>query len=240
MICSSPRSMAKLDAWANEAAYRPVFEFYSAVLGRDRVRQRMIARLGHEAGDILDEFLSFCLAEERAGLPGLEAFLATLESAGPEIKREMDQGRDEVRIMTVHAAKGLEAPVVFLVDGGTAPFSEQHLPRLMPFDMGDGSRGYLWRSSKEVANGFSRTAEARVKEARRRRIPPAALCRHDARRGPADRLRLSRQARAQSADLAHDRQRRAGRRSRDRGAGASRDGRSGAPLPQQDPAGGGG
>ena len=49
----------------------------------------MIARLGHEAGDILDEFLSFCLAEERAGLPGLEAFLATLESAGTR-----DQARD--------------------------------------------------------------------------------------------------------------------------------------------------
>jgi ATP-dependent helicase/nuclease subunit A len=157
--------VAKLDAWANEAAYRPVFEFYSGVLGRDRVRQRMIARLGHEAGDILDEFLGFCLAEERAGLPGLEAFLATLESAAPEIKREMDQGRDEVRIMTVHAAKGLEAPVVFLVDGGNAPFSDQHLPRLLPVDLPDGSKGYLWRSSKEVANSVSRNAEALVKEA---------------------------------------------------------------------------
>jgi len=156
--------VAALDRWATEAAFKPVFELYSGILGRDGVRKRMIARLGHEAGDILDEFLSFCLAEERTGLPGLEAFLATLESAGPEIKREMDQGRDEVRIMTVHAAKGLEAPVVFLVDSGAAPFSEQHLPRLMPFELKAGGRGYLWRSSAEIANGFSTEAAGRVKD----------------------------------------------------------------------------
>ena len=158
---------AQLEEWASEAAFKPVFEFYAGVLGRDGVRRRMIARLGLEAGDILDEFQSFCLAEERAGLPGLEAFLATLDSAGPEIKREMDQGRDEVRIMTVHAAKGLEAPVVFLVDGGAAPFSDSHLPRLMPFKLktlGWPGTGYLWRSGADVANGFSKEAAARAKE----------------------------------------------------------------------------
>jgi ATP-dependent helicase/nuclease subunit A len=157
----------KLDAWAGEAAFKPVFEFYSGVLGRDGVRRRMIARLGQEAGDILDEFLNFCLAEERASLPGLEAFLATLESAGPDIKREMDQTRDEVRIMTVHAAKGLEAPVVFLVDGGAAPFSEQHLPRLVPFEPRGELRhvkAYLWRSSADIANGVSREAALRIRE----------------------------------------------------------------------------
>ena len=121
------------EKWANEAAFRRPFEFYSGVLGRDGVRARMIGRLGQEAGDILDEFLNFALAQEKTGLPGLETFLATLQSAAPEIKREMDQTRDEVRIMTVHAAKGLEAPVVFLVDGGSQPFSPQHLPRLVPF-----------------------------------------------------------------------------------------------------------
>ncbi|PDQ20843.1 double-strand break repair helicase AddA [Mesorhizobium sanjuanii] len=159
--------IAQLDTWSNEAAFKPVFEFYAAVLARNGLRRKMIARLGPEAGDILDEFLNFCLAEERTGLPGLESFLSTLENAGPEIKREMDQTRDEVRVMTVHAAKGLEAPVVFLVDGGSAPFSDQHLPRLMPFD-GSGAnwdgKGYLWRSASEVANGFSRAASVRARE----------------------------------------------------------------------------
>ncbi|HEY4192341.1 MAG TPA: double-strand break repair helicase AddA, partial [Mesorhizobium sp.] len=151
----------QLDGWASEAAFKPVFEFYAGLLARDGVRNRMIERLGLEAGDILDEFLSFCLAEERTGLPGLETFLATLENAGPEIKREMDQGRDEVRVMTVHAAKGLEAPVVFLVDGGSAPFSDQHLPRLMPFEGPGGDwrgKGYLWRAAGDVANEFSQSA----------------------------------------------------------------------------------
>ena len=159
--------VAQLAKWTNEAAFKPVFEFYAGVLGRDQVRRKMIGRLGHEAGEILDEFLNFCLAEEQTGLPGLEAFLATLESAGPEIKREMDQSRSEVRIMTVHAAKGLEAPVVFLIDSGSAPFSDQHLPRLMPFESARGlwaGSGFLWRSAKEVANGFSQGIARYAKE----------------------------------------------------------------------------
>ncbi len=158
----------RMDDWATEAAYKPVFEFYSGLLGRDGVRKAMISRLGQDAGDILDEFLSFCLAEERTGLPGLESFLATLESAGPEIKREMDQTRDEVRIMTAHASKGLEAPVVFLVDGGATPFSDQHLPRLMPFEAkGEELRrtkGYLWRSGSDVKNLYSQSMSDTLKE----------------------------------------------------------------------------
>ncbi|WP_187969665.1 double-strand break repair helicase AddA [Aquibium microcysteis] len=148
-----------LHRWRDEADGRPVFEFYAAILGRDGVRRAMIARLGHEAGEILDEFLGFCLAAEKAGPAGLESFLAALENAGPDIKREMDQTRDEVRIMTVHASKGLEAPLVFLVDNGSAPFSDTHLPRLLPIPSRKGlwpGDGFVWRSSSDVQNRLSR------------------------------------------------------------------------------------
>jgi ATP-dependent helicase/nuclease subunit A len=157
------RTLAKLLNWRAEADFKPVFDFYATILARDGVRRKMIARLGHEAGEILDEFLGFCLDGEKTGLPGLEAFLATLERAGPEIKREMDQTRDEVRIMTVHAAKGLEAPVVFLVDGGNAPFSKSHLPRLIPFAPSRGGwhgNGYLWRAGSGTSNNFLKQLEA--------------------------------------------------------------------------------
>jgi ATP-dependent helicase/nuclease subunit A len=150
--------VGSLDRWANEAAFKPVFEFYAAVLARDGVRSKMVARLGPSAGEILDEFLSFALAVERTGLPGLESFLASLESAAPDIKREMDQTRDEVRIMTVHAAKGLEAPVVFLVDGAGRPTFDAHLPRLIPIEAknrGWRGEGYLWRAGSDMTNRVS-------------------------------------------------------------------------------------
>ncbi|MGY6709903.1 MAG: double-strand break repair helicase AddA [Rhizobiaceae bacterium] len=148
-----------LSGWRNEAGFVSPFAFYARILGRDGVRARMIARLGIEAGDVVDEFLSFCLASEQAGIVGLEALLGLLESGSPDIKREMDQARGEVRIMTAHAAKGLEAPIVFLVDSGSAPFHDSHLPRLVPFQPRDDSRqatGYLWRASGDTSNAVSR------------------------------------------------------------------------------------
>lgn len=82
---------------------------------------RLYARLGEEARDPVEEFLSRALAHEREGAPSLARFVAAMASDGGEIKREMDSGRGEVRVMTVHGAKGLEAPIVFLPDTTQTP-----------------------------------------------------------------------------------------------------------------------
>ncbi len=161
------KAVETLRRWRNEAGFVSPFAFYATILGRDGVRGRMIARLGAEAGDVLDEFLGFCLSAEKLGRPGLEHLLGLLEQGSPEIKREMDQARGEVRIMTAHSAKGLEAPVVFLVDSGGAPFHGSHLPRLVPFSSTKGGwqgDGFLWRASAEENNSFSRAREAAIRE----------------------------------------------------------------------------
>ncbi|PRD44501.1 double-strand break repair helicase AddA [Phyllobacterium phragmitis] len=158
-----------LRRWRAQADTMPVFEFYARILGADGARRKLLARLGPEAGDVVDEFQNYALATERTGLPGLQAFLETLDAATPEIKRELDQNRDEIRIMTVHAAKGLEAPVVFLVDPGSAAWTANRAPKLIPFDMkepeGWEGRGFVWQPNGGYETAFT---AARIAELKRR------------------------------------------------------------------------
>lgn len=92
------------------------FAFYARLLGVHGGRQALVSRLGPEANDPIDEFLARALHYERLHPPSLQGFLHWLEAGSAEIKRDMEQGRDEVRVMTVHGAKGLEANVVILPD----------------------------------------------------------------------------------------------------------------------------
>ena len=103
------------------------FAFYAWLLGGDGGRARILRRLGHEANDALDEFLELALNYERKAPASLQGFMAWLRAADTEVKRDMEISRDEVRVMTVHGAKGLEASVVFLVDTTTSPSDTQRL-----------------------------------------------------------------------------------------------------------------
>ncbi|MDD9877056.1 MAG: double-strand break repair helicase AddA [Magnetovibrio sp.] len=98
----------------------PPFEFFSAILG-DGGRRALIAQLGSEAADPLDEFLALALEYERDHVPSLEGFLHWIEIGETEVKRDLEQAGGEVRVMTVHGAKGLQAPVVFIADNGRLP-----------------------------------------------------------------------------------------------------------------------
>ncbi len=107
---------ALLRDWRRRADFLPPYEFFAGLLDRDGMRARLLARLGAEAADSIDEFLNLAISFDDAAPPSLTGFLTWLRESDREVKRDMEHGRNEVRIMTVHGAKGLEAPIVFLPD----------------------------------------------------------------------------------------------------------------------------
>jgi ATP-dependent helicase/nuclease subunit A len=127
-------ALHRLRACEKRVPQETPFAFYAWLLGGDGGRGRILKRLGHEASDALDEFLELALSHERKSPASLQGFMAWLRTADLEVKRDMEISRDEVRVMTVHGAKGLEASVVFLADTATSPSDTQrlkliHLPR---------------------------------------------------------------------------------------------------------------
>jgi ATP-dependent helicase/nuclease subunit A len=90
----------------------------AGVLGEEGGRARLLARLGPDAADPLDEVLNAALDHEARHPPSLQGFVHWLRRGGAEVKREAEGAADAVRIMTVHGAKGLQAPIVILPDVG--------------------------------------------------------------------------------------------------------------------------
>lgn len=156
-------AVGRLKLFLDEQRTLPVHDFYARVLGSHGGRRQFLARLGTEVSDILDEFLTFTLDHETSGLPGLQSFISTLELEAPEVKREQDKGRNEVRIMTVHASKGLEAPIVFLVDGGSKAFTHTHMPKLRLLEQRkDEPPMPVWVPLSDLGNSLTQADATRI------------------------------------------------------------------------------
>lgn len=95
------------------------YNFFNKVLSR--FRKAMLGRLGPEAGDATDAFLDQTLDHEIENGPTLAGFVHWFNAGETEIKRELEKTAGEVRLMTVHGAKGLEANIVFLPDAASVP-----------------------------------------------------------------------------------------------------------------------
>src|SRR6185437_7128671 len=137
------KALARLDELAQRARNASPFAFYAHLLGAEHGREQFLARLGHETSDALDEFLNLALDYERGETPSLQGFADWLRAAKSEVKRDMEMVRDEVRVMTVHGAKGLEAPIVFLADTTTRP-EGHHPPPLLPLPAQTGAAPLVW------------------------------------------------------------------------------------------------
>ncbi len=86
------------------------------LLGPWQARAKLVARLGKEANDPIDELLNAALQFASANTPSLQGFIRWFDAGDGELKREAEGQGDLVRVMTVHGSKGLQAPIVILAD----------------------------------------------------------------------------------------------------------------------------
>ena len=116
-------AVARLSDWLDHADFSPPLEFVSRVLTEGEGRRRLLHRLGTEMEEPIAALLQLLQNYEDSETPSLQGFLSWFNSGSSEIVRRSDRARDEVRIMTVHGAKGLQAPIVILPDTTVEPRS---------------------------------------------------------------------------------------------------------------------
>ncbi|MCP5361852.1 MAG: double-strand break repair helicase AddA [Hyphomicrobiales bacterium] len=105
-----------LNTLLNKVDFIRPFDLFMTVLEQDGGRERAIARLGQEVNDPLDALLDTALRYEQQHPASLQGFLHWVRQGDTVIKRDAEEAGDKIRIMTVHGAKGLQAPIVFLPD----------------------------------------------------------------------------------------------------------------------------
>jgi ATP-dependent helicase/nuclease subunit A len=113
-----PETIAVLQDLRAQVDFLRPFDLIERILTRHDGRRTLLARLGAEAEDGIDALLGQALAYERTEVPSLTGFLEWMQADDLEIKRQIDSASDQIRVMTVHGAKGLEAPIVILPDTG--------------------------------------------------------------------------------------------------------------------------
>ena len=118
-----PEVFAVINDWLGKALYHNPYDLYAMILDGDYGgRRRYISAMGKAVDDILKEFLYRVLTFEREHPPTLYAFVDWLSKTDVFVKRENSENAvkalNAVRIMTVHAAKGLQSEIVVIPDAG--------------------------------------------------------------------------------------------------------------------------
>ena len=156
-------------------------------------RRKLLRRLGQEARDPIDELLNAALEFERVAIPSLQRFLDWFDRGDVEIVRDPSAPLDAVRVMTVHGAKGLQAPLVILADATADP--EARPRSTMEWEVEEGIKLPIFRPQEGSAIRAAGRGDRDRRRARTRRALAAVLRRRDARGGAAGDRRRARSTR---------------------------------------------
>ena len=140
----------------NQVGYLRPYELIERILTKHNGRKKLLARLGLEVEDGIDELLSQSLQYETLEAPTLSGFLQWFVSGEVEIKRDMGKV-NQIRVMTVHGSKGLESPIVILPDTG-----DKNLPQTSQITLSKNTA--VWRSTGNEGSEIQNLTENTIKE----------------------------------------------------------------------------
>lgn len=166
-------TLAMLHDLRNNADFLRPYDLINRLLVRHNGRRNLIARLGYEAEDGIDALLAQALGYEQSNVPSLTGFLTWLQTEDVTVKRQMDSAGDRIRVMTVHGAKGLEAPIVILPD-------TTKRKREVRGDLLTSGQNTFWKPKSEIMPQSLRDVQDEMLEAQdreRRRLLYVALTR---------------------------------------------------------------
>ena len=156
VLCAARR---RLDWLRREADYLPPYDYFARFLSEQGAHAALSARLGVEINDPIGELLNLALAYESQQVPSLQGFLHWLAQGEQSLKRDMDVQTHAVRVMTVHGAKGLEAPIVFLPDTCANPVGHRPQSAGLYF-AADGD--VLWRANADMRDEYGKELQDRL------------------------------------------------------------------------------
>ncbi|MCM1294315.1 MAG: UvrD-helicase domain-containing protein [Muribaculaceae bacterium] len=110
--------------WASDLS---AYSFFTRVLAHDDARTSMIAALGNQIVEPLEEFMTICLSYERTEPGTMRDFIKWFITGASEIKRDVNHA-DGARVITVHGSKGLQSKVVFMIDTAKMPKGDAIAP----------------------------------------------------------------------------------------------------------------
>ncbi len=146
-FCSARHSLGEL---LRIADFTTPSRFLETVLsGPMQGRRKLYARLGLGARDAIDELMNSAIDFERNEIPSLDRFLSWFSRGEVDVQRDPGAPANEVRVMTVHGAKGLQAPVVILADSTADPARLGRTPLTLDFDIPPVGRAPLLRPKKD-------------------------------------------------------------------------------------------
>lgn len=127
-------------------------------------RRELVARLGREANDPIDELVNSAFAYQSAHTPSLAGFIEWFDAGTTDLKRDADDAGGQVRVMTVHGSKGLQAPIVILADATGDPDTKGDL------ELSDDPLGDAGEEARKVPLPSLKKEESagRVKQAKER------------------------------------------------------------------------